>query len=111
MSRRAKAILVTALCATACALVWLFGPVLTFKGGKYRHARSECVYEFRDGRMLENGKDIASYRHTWRGMHITLDNEDLYLHVSIEFHATVSWNTVTMPIPKYGPRETLKRTR
>lgn len=87
------------------ALFWYLYPAMTF-GGKYSHERSESRYEFQNGRFLENGKDLGSYSVHLRWVRMTLEFSDN----DTTYYGKIGWNSVTMPIPKYGQAERLTRT-
>jgi hypothetical protein len=79
----------------SAAVVWCAGSRASF-GGRYRHAESNSVYEFRGGRFYENGKDLGSYSVGLRSVEIKFD------HIDAVADGRLGWNTVVMPLPKYG---------
>lgn len=93
------AIISTVTLALVGFVFWYAYPVITF-GGRYRHRDGNlvCVYEFRDGRFHENGKDLGRFSVHLRTVTIHLDIE----HANEPIHAIIGWNTISMPISKYG---------
>jgi len=79
----------------ASVTIWFLLPAITF-GGRYHHRLSHSVYEFRDGRFYENGKDLGHYSVHHRTVVIYLDQ------VQESIDATIGWYTISMPLPKFG---------
>jgi hypothetical protein len=77
---------------------WYAYPVTTF-GGVYIHVDSSAEYRFSEGRLYENGTDVGSYDVFLRTVTIKLDRS----FWDEPFAAKIGFDTVDMPLPKYGP--------
>lgn len=100
--------------AVALVIVVLYlGPILTF-GGTYYHSESNSTYEFRDGRFYENGNDLSSYSVRLRTIRIYLDpprNDQDLPRAKNPIYATIGWNTVEIPLLKYGNSTLMREPR
>jgi hypothetical protein len=94
-------------------VVLYLGPIFTF-GGTYYHSESKATYEFRDGRFYENGKDLSSYSIRLRTIRIYLDPSPSAQDMpgaEDPIYATIGWNTVEIPLLKYGNSLLIRETR
>jgi hypothetical protein len=102
MRIRRKLGLLLSVAGLITVLIWLLAPGMTF-GKCYRHAESGNIYEFREGRVIVDGKDLGRYEASLFRVRLTFDTIKPVIGPDpIVLDAAIGWNTLSMPIPKYG---------